>query len=1114
MKIRLEQGSGRLFSWTDRRNGYMVLNSDVAGDGSGYFRGNRRLLSDFFISAEHTFREESVSAGAEKQPVITDLYRTEAEYTDIYPHGFSAYFEFLHAGITCDVSLLVDEQAFYIGLKSSGEKKDRLIKNVGAGILLGSEDSPDENNEEDEDSSDFEDLPLQKKPVLQESAVTDEGLHAYTWERSTIGEITVWHNQEGCAIAAHFPFELKPSYMNGVVLFPEAGGSESSGPYSLHEWYVVFEDDAEQAVEKSLRLVQTRAILKHKETIEKFLQACCSRSGDTEFDNALKWAQFSGWMLATKDKEETPRGIWAGLPWFRENWGRDTFIALPGILLVSGCFSEARDVLLGFARYQSRDPDDPNYGRIPNRYRNADDVIFNTADGTLWFIRAIWEYVQYSGDSSILDELKYTVFAALDADMRRRTDNHGFLLHGDADTWMDARIRGDAPWSPRGNRACDIQALWFTALRIGVRLALRESDAKTASQYDELSKKLKKSFLEFFWNPGRSALADRLPPGESGEKTGDFRVRPNQLFAITAPSVLGPDPSEDDSLLPPDIAYQILENVDRELLSPFGLFSLCPDDPFFHPNHEDPEHYHKDAAYHNGTIWVWNTGPYVTASALAGRETAKLQDTAAALIKNEALMICGTGCVGSLSENIHAQPDAERNPVLSGTFSQAWSVSEFARNIYQDIIGFNPCLFDNSIIFRPRLPAGTESWEAKLPFGPGWLMNVRISRTKTKTAEHGHLCTLLWEPGGGTGVPLPELYVNGIAIQPGKFLSLVIDEKGTHTVSGAFITIEEQSSSLLKNHAWVIRGFPHHDLRPDWCGAIHQVNYLERLILSGRLDSPYGGENAAALEWFFDSWLFRKKYVTEKKLGVHYTPERTVFRLWAPTARDVGLILYPDGTDSGLSLQLHMRKVLPETSETGMWEVSVPGDLYGTYYQFRVRVHGIIRNSPDPYARACGINGHRSMVADFARTNPSDWDAVKIPVLDSPNDAVVYEVHVADITSSDSWKGDPAVKRTYAGAVTPGVTCRGLPAGFDHICGMGISHIQILPVFDFSSVDESRIKDPSYAKKITGGLFNWGYDPGNYSAPEGSYSSDPYTGETRIRELKNLIKNIRNRGSE
>lgn len=1060
MNIRLDKGIERRFAYTDRKGGWLELTSGSAATTSGgYFRGNRRLLADFFVSTD--------VAGSDSFSETADLYRTNAHHTDVRPDGFSAVFAAGKNEIALDVSLLIDERSFYLTLRNTATKPALSASLSGLGLLF--------------DVS---------------------GAVPAFWHRAEQNGLTVWYTDSGIALASLSPFHLDAASYGRVVI-------SSDDPSAV--WYLTFESDAGASRNKAVRLAQTGAVTDHRAKIANFFEGFRSDSGDADFDEAVRWAQFSGWMLGN---DEYGPGLWAGLPWFREQWGRDTFIALTGILLVSGRFGEARSMLVAFASLQNRDPASPDCGCLPNRYRGADDVIYNSADGTLWFIRALWEYVDYTGDVSILSELRATVDLALECDELLRVDESGFLRHGDADTWMDARVRGGEAWAARGDRACEIQALRYTALRIGERMARLLADEGGAESDDDGSAlraladrrrvqadALRESFCRLFWCGERNALADRLPPGKHGEWLRDFRVRPNQLLAATVPSVLGGD----DSLLDPAQREAVLENVRRELVSPFGLFSLCPDDPLFHPDHINPEWHQKDAAYHNGTISLWTTGAFVSASALSPQAASgsALGETASALIRNEALLLGKAGCAGTLGGTIHAKPDQAGQPVLSGTWSQAVSVSEFSRNVYQDLIGFRPRLSENRIGLSPRLPSGIERWSAEVSFGPGWKLSIEQERVHD---IHGSYlrCRLLWKTGEARA---RALTVNGTPIRPDTMIELRFPSDGP----------------VSRNHrpdTYRVDTFPHRDLAPEWCGAARQRNYLERLIAGGRMKG--GGDNTAALEWFFDSDYFRKKYDTRLPLGALWSPGETVFRLWAPTARSVSLMLYLDGSDTLPPEGLPMKAGTLQNGRSGVWELTVPGDLHGVYYRVRVQEHGIIRDSADPYAFSCGINGRRSMVVDPERVKPrpaalsegavGDWDNLNAPVLPSPNDAVIYEAHIADISSSPSWNGDSALRRSYLAACRSGTSRRGAPTGFDHIVSLGVTHIQLQPVFDFGCVDESRLRDPLYAAQARSGLFNWGYDPENYTAPEGSYSTDPAEGAVRIRELKAFIGECLRRG--
>lgn len=1040
MKIKILPNSQRRMAWTDRKNGYLELLFTNENEKNGYYRGQKKLLSSFSANG-HSW--------------------STADYVDVYPQGFKACF----SKGTLEVSLLIEEQALFVCSE----------ENVG---LLG--------------------IVSEKYSYLVPEDMREyKEKQDFTWKISKKDDCTILSCNRGVAIASDFDFYHSIKDDDIELYKREKSSLLNEIPFTSSGWYVTFEEDEEKAIEKAIRLVKTNGEYVHCKKVKDFLDKLTINSGNNKFDDAVNWARFSGWMLATKDHDSDYRGIWAGLPWFRDNWGRDTFIAMTGILLVSGCFDEAKDVLMGFAGFQDLDKNSPTYGRIPNRYRSLQDVIYNTVDGTLWFIRALWEYVQYSGDEEIFEKLLDTVEIAIDADIER-TDEKGFLTHGDADTWMDARIEGEEPWSARGNRANDIQSLWFTTLRIGYYLMTKYGKAEKAQKYSEMAKKVKESFNEYFWNKTYLAMADCLPEGGYGEWVKDMKVRPNQLFVLTAPSVLPQE--EENNFVSEDIYNKVIKNVEENLVNPFGLFSLSPYDPLFHPKHEYEEFYHKDAAYHNGTIWQWNTGAYISACAKANNLF--LDKKPSNILLNYSKMILDWGCAGSLSENIHAQLDSNNNPVLSGTFSQAWSLSEFVRNIEQDVLGFVPRLVEEKISLNPKLPQGCSQWTGMIPFGKNWLLDLSIEYN-----EGIYNCKLKWI---SEEIDFDKtLQVNELQIKPNTYYELIVNNKNTQNKKLAkkadFVDFKVPSK-------WITKGFNEFDLNKEFYGSIHQKDYLKNLILSKRmLSQTSGGSNAGALEWYFDSKEFNDKYVTNVELGSIYSKRKTKFRLWAPTAEDVKLVLFEDG-DKSLEKQILQMKKGNKKGLYGVWEVSVPGDLHGVYYQFNVFIHGIRANTSDPYAKACGVNGKRSMVVDLSRTNPVGWEKVKVPTVKSPSDVVAYEIHVADVTSSPTWNGSEAVRRTFEGVVESGTSYEGVATGFDHICNLGVTHVQLLPIFDFSSVDESRVNDEDYAMQTKFGLFNWGYDPQNYGVPEGSYSSDPYNGEVRIRELKTLVKGFAEKG--
>ena len=246
---------------------------------------------------------------------------------------------------------------------------------------------------------------------------------------------------------------------------------------------------------------------------------------------------------------------------------------------------------------------------------------------------------------------------------------------------------------------------------------------------------------------------------------------------------------------------------------------------------------------------------------------------------------------------------------------------------------------------------------------------------------------------------------------------------------------------------------------------------------------------------------FEDRYTyTGADLGAVWTKEKTVFRVWAPTAISVRVRLYQSGMPGANDLleQLEMRRDVK-----GTWVAEKSGDLNGIYYTFLVDRESIVKEACDPYARAVGVNGFRAMVIDLSGTDPDGWERDKNPkAVASPVDAVVYELHVRDL-SMDAASGI-AHKGKFLGLTERGTkNSMGYPTGLDHIRDLGVTHIQLLPVYDFGSVDESLPEQDQY---------NWGYDPVNYNVPEGSYATDARDGAVRIRELKHAVQAIHDAG--
>ncbi len=233
-------------------------------------------------------------------------------------------------------------------------------------------------------------------------------------------------------------------------------------------------------------------------------------------------------------------------------------------------------------------------------------------------------------------------------------------------------------------------------------------------------------------------------------------------------------------------------------------------------------------------------------------------------------------------------------------------------------------------------------------------------------------------------------------------------------------------------------------------------------------------------------------------LGLTYTPQKSTFRIWAPTATNVQLKMYKESLDGEALQTIAMNK-----AENGTWIATLLGNQKGKYYTFRVEYNGKwLDEVTDPYAKAVGINGKRAMVIDLQQTNPAGWATDKSPILKNKTDAIVYELHVRD--ASIATNAGIKAKGKFIGLTEIGTKNKeGLSTGLDHLIDLGITHVQLLPSYDYNSVDETELGKQQY---------NWGYDPQNYNTPEGSYGTNAADGAVRIKEFKQLIKTFHSNG--
>jgi predicted glycogen debranching enzyme len=367
-------------------------------------------------------------------------------------------------------------------------------------------------------------------------------------------------------------------------------------------------------------------------------------------------------FLVTRGAGQT---IIAGYHWFGD-WGRDTMISLPGLTLATGRAEAARSILRQFAKHVDR-------GMLPNYFPDAGaEAEYNTVDTTLWFFEAIRKYVEYTGDLELIRAELFPVLTDILQWHFRGTrdgihvDEDGLLRCGEPGvqlTWMDAKI-GDWVVTPRYGKPVEVQALWHNALKIMETFAQALGQSQAAANYREAARRAAQSFNAKFWNDAGGYLYDVI-----NGKERDASLRPNQIFAISLPH----------GLLAREKAAGVLAVVERELLTPYGLRTLAPSDPRYHPAYGG-DAYSRDSAYHQGTVWPWLLGPYITAYLkVYGRNGDSLRK-ARAWLANFDVHLREAG-LGQISEVFGGEPPH----APGGCIAQAWSVAELLRAAKEDV---------------------------------------------------------------------------------------------------------------------------------------------------------------------------------------------------------------------------------------------------------------------------------------------------------------------------------------------------------------------------------------------------------------------------------------------
>jgi glycogen debranching enzyme len=382
---------------------------------------------------------------------------------------------------------------------------------------------------------------------------------------------------------------------------------------------------------------------------------CASIDGSTPTDPPA--ARRDPFLVRRADGKPT---IIAGYPWFTD-WGRDTMISLPGLLIAPGRLEEAREIIEGFLEHIDQ-------GIIPNRFPDAGETPeYNTCDATLWMFQAVAQWLEAGGDRRFL---KVFYPAAVDIVEWHRRGTHyaigvdandGLLSAGTPGTqltWMDAKV-GDWVVTPRHGKPVEINALWHGALCLMSEWARELGDAAASARYQAEADRARDSFRARFWNPARQCLYDVVRTEGPVDK-----MRPNQIFAVSLPY----------GLLERDRQQAVVRIVQQELLTPVGLRTLERSDPEYKPRYQGSS-LERDGAYHQGTVWPWLMGPFIDAYLEAFGSSPESLEYCRGLVAGLEHESAHRGCLGSVAEIY----DAEEPRYPRGCPAQAWSVAELQR---------------------------------------------------------------------------------------------------------------------------------------------------------------------------------------------------------------------------------------------------------------------------------------------------------------------------------------------------------------------------------------------------------------------------------------------------
>jgi len=474
----------------------------------------------------------------------------------------------------------------------------------------------------------------------------------YYYEEAERGESCL----DDCFQLGFFEIDVRADENGKFAITAVADGNEDYARKVLAEIPVDIYD---------MEALYEREIKRHENLLTKFYE----EHEDIQPNDWLSWIALATRTFMVKGIDPKHNSVIAGYHWFG-TWGRDAFISLPGLMLVTGRFEDARQVFLTFKNQCE-------HGLIPNFFPDqVGEPAYNTVDATLWYVNAVLQYLKYTGDFRFVQEQLWETLKAIIENHARGTafnihgDKDGLLHHGSQLTWMDAAIDGQ-PITPRAGKAVEVQALWYNTLKTMELLAYRFNEKNEAERYAEMAEKARKSFVEKFWNPEKNCLFDVI-----SEHSEDDSLRPNQVIAVAL----------DFTMLDNAKNEKIVDVVHRQLLTPYGLRTLARNDPKYVRVYAGDRR-SRDKSYHNGTVWPWLLGPFITAFLKTKGSVDYRREYA---LKNFLMPLFTTQILeaglGNLSEIFNGEPPHRPE----GCIAQAWSAAEPFRAYVEEVMQIKP----------------------------------------------------------------------------------------------------------------------------------------------------------------------------------------------------------------------------------------------------------------------------------------------------------------------------------------------------------------------------------------------------------------------------------------